>query len=278
MSELRNIRWGKFGRDLLSRESLKILGRSKSLQWALTYALRQQGMMVIDDLDELILEYQVIKFKPDVLNYPRMFEAPDRYVLSRIRPTDVVLDLGANIGSFTLQAGRVAKVVIAYEPIFGDLLAENIELNSLVEKIYLERLAIGEESGDIIVDCQEYKKEVPSVSFYSALRSIEKVDFLRMDIGGQEWNIKPEELSGIRNLEIEFHFWKEWQRVISNWPLWKRWLESEGYGYRARWSKHGHWLYLSASKDVKEREEVHLTNGSFRGKVRQLWRGPEKGL
>jgi FkbM family methyltransferase len=276
MSELRNIRWGKLVRDFLSKESLKILDRSSSLQWALTYCLRQQGMMVIDDLDELVLDYQGVKFRPDVLNYPRMFEAPDRYVLDRVKATDTVLDLGANIGSFTLQAARKGAKVLAYEPLFTNELLDNIYLNKF-ENVEVSSSAIGD-GKSIKVDCQEYSRVVGSWTFGDVREKASTVDFLRMDIGGWEWKIDPGALLGIRDLEIEFHFWDRWQGKIANWTRWKEWLDSQGYGYRARWSKSRHWLYLSASLESKEREEVHLTNGSFRGKTRQQWRGTEASI
>ena len=274
MSELRNIKWGELGKDLLSREGLKILARSHSLQWTLTYALRQQSMMVIDDLEGLVLEYKGIKFYPDVLNYPRMFEAGDRYRVERVSSTDIVLDLGANIGSFTLPAAKVAKKVIAVEPLFPMYLINNAKLNNL-ENVVVYGLAVNIIDSNIEVDCQEYRKVVERLPNLSEL-FIPKPTFLRMDIGGMEWNLPPNICEGIRDLEIEFHYWEAWQRKLANWPKWKNWLEFHGYGYRARWSKHRHWLYLSAGKEMKEREEIQLTDGSFRGKTREHWRVSSK--
>src|SRR4030042_4522220 len=118
MAELRNIKWLTLLKDLTSRQSLEILLKSRSLQWALTYCLRQQGHIIFDELQDLILEYKGIKYYPHILNYPRIFEAYDRYRIEELRPKDIVLDLGANIGSFSLPAAKIAKEVTAVEPLF----------------------------------------------------------------------------------------------------------------------------------------------------------------
>ena len=272
MAELRNINWGKLLRDTFNPQSLEILLKSRSLQWALTTALRKQGLMVLDWSEDLIVEYKGLRYKTDLINYPRIFEAYDRYRIDEIQKDGVVVDLGANIGSFSVPATTRAKVVYAWEPLFYDRLWENCALNyETPGRFLLSGSAVaGTYSGDIWVDCQEYGKSVSSVPFRDIKEQVGKIDFLRMDIGGKEWEIHPSELEDIRNLEIEFHFWKG---IKGGWSLWKKWLKDEGYSATARWSKHKHWLYLSARKDgtglVKE---FHLPDGSFKGKSLDIWR------
>ncbi|KKL18947.1 hypothetical protein LCGC14_2470440, partial [marine sediment metagenome] len=61
-----------------------------------------------------------------------------------------------------------------------------------------------------------------------------------------EFGLTPEQFAEkSRQFEIEFNFYKGEK---GRWEEWKRWFESEGYGYTARWSKHRHWLYVSAEK------------------------------
>ena len=270
MAELRNIKWLKLLRDLSSRQSLEILLKSKSLQWALTYCLRQQGHIVLNELEDLILEYKGIRYHPHPLNYPRIFEAYDRYKIDLLRPEDVVLDLGANIGSFALPAAKRVKKVIAIEPLFCKDLRENRALNDLLN------LAVIEASiGTTEIDCQEFKGIAKVTNLYT-----DEPTFVRMDIGGAEWLIIPGDVitSKVRHFEGEFHFWTKEQRFLSKkayltnfeWWLWK--LNQEGLNYYIRWSKHKHWAYISADKSYKESKEVQLKNGSFNGTSKRLWR------
>src|SRR3990167_3979067 len=183
MAELRNINWKSLTKSLLEKDSLEALTKSKSLQWFFTKGLRKQGYLLLDDLDGLVLEYKGVRFKPDLINYPRMFEAWDRYRIDRIRDTDIVLDLGSNIGSYTLPAAQRASKVYSVEPLFSKGLRDNIELNKLSNIITLS-WAIGP-LGEIEVNCQEYKKEVTSTTFELMLDwfGSQSYDVIRLDIG-----------------------------------------------------------------------------------------------
>ncbi len=274
MAELRNIKWRKFTGSLLERSSLVPFLKSRSLQWWLTIALRKNGYIVLDDLDGLVMEYKGVKFVPDLINYPRMFEAWDRYRIDAVREDDVVLDLGANIGSYTLPVAQKVSKVYAVEPMFFGLLKDNIELNRLNNvEVLSQAVAL---TSRVKVDCQEYEDEVDSSTFELIVdwyNLQDRLTVLRMDIGGEEWNINLGSIPFlVRLLEIEFHFWNKGPGV-SNWLSFKRWLEANEYGYIARWSKHSHWLYLSAEKGWDVKREVQLEDGSFRGRSLELWRG-----
>lgn len=269
MAELRNIKWLRLLKDLTSRQGLEILLKSRSLQWALTYCLRRQNHIIFNELKDLILEYRGIRYKPHLLNYPRIFEAYDRYRIEELRPEDIVLDLGANIGSFTLPAAKVAKKVIAVEPLFYRDLVDNLKLNKLVNVN-----ALNNSIGTSLVNCQEYFGTARVISSFF----LNPITFIRMDIGGTEWLTNPEILIApeVRHFEGEFHFWTKEQRVDSkegySFKWWLSALEHKGLGYVIRWSKHRHWAYVSADKSYKESKEVQLKNGSFEGGNEKLWR------
>lgn len=63
-----------------------------------------------------------------------------------IRPDDVVLDAGANIGFHTIQFARLAKKVYAYEPqsLIFNILSTNILLNGVTDKVEQYRLGLGD--------------------------------------------------------------------------------------------------------------------------------------
>jgi len=281
MAELRNINWKKLVKDtFFSSYGSEIIKKSKSLQWALTYALRQQNHIVFggDEVLDLIIDYKGIKFKPHLLNYPRMIESYDRYKVEDLKEDDIVLDLGANIGSFTLPAAQVCKRVIAVEPMFWTQLRQNIKLNSLTNII-----VIPESINTYEVDCQEYTTWNPQNIEIQKLISEYQPTYLRMDIGGAEWKEKDIKwISKLRHLELELHFWTKEQQEKGlgelGWnKFWKNSLEFYKFGYIARWSKHKHWLYISADKNWRIQEEVNLTNGNFTGQSKRLWRlGPIK--
>jgi len=265
VAELRNIKWGSFIKALLERDSLEALVKSRSLQWFFTKGFRKNGFMLIDDLQDLILEYRGVKFYPSLLNYPRMFEAWDRYNIEGIRPEDVVLDVGANVGSFTLPVAKRCKKVIAVEPMFTDLLIRNIELNNLHNIEVIDR-AIGlGVAKDTEVDCQEYQGRFVSIDPTVLLETYGPLDVVRLDCGGMEGTFNLDKYKDVRQWEVEFH---SWEGVVDHaallWNGWKEHLDKNGYGYKARWSKHKHWMYLSASKEYNYREEIQLRNGDMR--------------
>jgi hypothetical protein len=264
VAELRNIRWGKFIKALLEQPSRDALIKSRSLQWALTVAFRKNSYMLVDDLEDLVMEYKGVKFYPDLLNYPRMFEAWDRYNINGIKIDDTILDVGANIGSFTLPAAQRCKKVIAVEPIFPRGLRNNSVLNNLESKIEVLEYAIGDTTRKKVeVDCQEYKGFFIPISPLD-LYEMGSFDVIRLDCGGWEKTFSPEEFQP-RQWEVEFHDWGG-EKGAQTWTSWKPILEEQGFGYKARWSKHKHWIYLSASKDYNFREEIQLKNGDMRTK------------
>jgi FkbM family methyltransferase len=70
------------------------------------------------------------------------------FVLRYVRPGDVVLDVGANIGTFSLLAASRGGRVLAFEPnpTAGRRLEENVRLNGMTE-VRLRAVAVGARSG-----------------------------------------------------------------------------------------------------------------------------------
>lgn len=74
------------------------------------------------------------------------------FTLHFLRPDDLFLDVGANIGSYTLLASGVCKArTIAFEPDPQTmaLLRRNIDLNGLDGRVLLEQTAVGAEDGEV---------------------------------------------------------------------------------------------------------------------------------
>jgi len=69
------------------------------------------------------------------------------FVRDYLAPGDVFVDVGANIGVYSLIAAGVSGTeVVAYEPSTASFarLAENIELNRVSRRVHAQRLAVGD--------------------------------------------------------------------------------------------------------------------------------------
>jgi FkbM family methyltransferase len=74
------------------------------------------------------------------------------FTLHFLRPDDLFVDVGANIGSYTLLASGVCKArTISFEPDPQTmvLLRRNIDLNGLDGRVLLEQTAVGAEDGEV---------------------------------------------------------------------------------------------------------------------------------
>ena len=146
-----------------------------------------------------------------------------------IRSTDIVVDIGANIGAITIPLAKVAKKVYAVEPLFSEELEANVSLNGL-DNVEVIPFGIGADGWkDIKFDYRCGKS--PFITFGALKRQIgEQIDFLKMDGEGCEWEMDPSELKGIRELRLEFHIHrgriKECRRKYEEYVSW---MKGEGY-------------------------------------------------
>jgi FkbM family methyltransferase len=75
------------------------------------------------------------------------------FVLHALGPDDLFVDVGANIGSYSILAsGVVGAQSIAIEPDPGtaESLARNVEVNALTDHVEIVRTAVGAEEGEIV--------------------------------------------------------------------------------------------------------------------------------
>ena len=83
------------------------------------------------------------------------------HTLGELQPGDVVVDLGANQGVFSLFAAQKGARVFAIEPDARnfEVLLRNIERNGLEERIVPFNFAIGQTSGEIEIFIPERNGE-----------------------------------------------------------------------------------------------------------------------
>ena len=145
-----------------------------------------------------------------------------------IRTGDVVVDLGAHIGGFSVRAAQRAAPgkVYAYEASRSnfDMLAENRSLNGL-ENLHAHHAAVSEKRGEmefflpgdngalgsLLQDANSPREKVRAMTLADILseNNIERVDCLKMDIEGAEYgilaNCSRETLERIRYIVMEYH-------------------------------------------------------------------------
>ncbi len=145
-----------------------------------------------------------------------IFEAEQDYNIEDLYPDDVVLDIGAFIGGFTLRIARNVKHVYAVEPLWHDLLQMNLEINK-IENVTIIPKALGAHSARKILT---YYHRSAIVKF-KTLQEIKNecgvtIDFLKCDCEGCEKHITPIELNGIQRIEMEIHPWIDVNSVLIN--------------------------------------------------------------
>jgi FkbM family methyltransferase len=129
-------------------------------------------------------------------------DATTEFIKSFLRPGMIFVDVGANVGYFTLLAASLGASVIAYEPTPGvfERLRQNVALNNFT-RVVLVNAAVADQPGTLTLyqspDDPEannifgegsHAVEVPSVTLDEDLtnRGVQKIDLLKIDAEGAE--------------------------------------------------------------------------------------------
>jgi FkbM family methyltransferase len=127
----------------------------------------------------------------------------NEYRFDDIRKSDIVLDVGSCIGAFSIFASKRAKMIYSVEPVYNDILKKNIEANNIKN---IKVLAYGLGDGIKTIKFGRCQKEALCLPLSEIIDICDgHVDFMKCDCEGAEWIIRPEELKGIRRIEIEVH-------------------------------------------------------------------------
>ena len=130
---------------------------------------------------------------------------------------DLVVDLGANAGVFTILAALHADKVIAVEAqsLFIPELETNLANNKLLHKVHIEFGLIGSGTGVFSDEARlkassHYGIPPPAVSFSEMMHrhQIEWIDFLKVDIEGSEFDLFTNNtswLAKVHKIAMEVH-------------------------------------------------------------------------
>ncbi len=162
---------------------------------------------------------------------------------------DIVVDIGAHIGAFSVRAARLAQRghVYSYEPSSTNfaMLTENRLLNK-ANNLYIEESAVSGRTGQMTlytpsgnaimgsllqgVSTHTETVNVTTIADIIATHHIEQIDLLKMDVEGAEYDIlfscPAETLAKIQRVVMEYH---EYERETRKCFDLARLLEAHGF-------------------------------------------------
>ncbi|WML68211.1 MAG: hypothetical protein METHP_01808 [Methanoregula sp. SKADARSKE-2] len=142
-----------------------------------------------------------MRFLAPPSSFRQITEVPE-YCFADLASDDLVIDIGANVGAFCLRAARRSRQVTTVEPVTADILRENIRLNK--SPVTVIEGALGDGSPQEI--CWDSRSvRVGTFPLHTLISLAGGCSFLKCDCEGAEWLIDPEDLAGIRRIEMELH-------------------------------------------------------------------------
>lgn len=183
--------------------SVAILIKTKSLRKVINLQFSDENKVVLglSAFDYIVSKngekYYVSKFIDCVR------QVQEDYLFDDIKKNEIVIDIGAGIGGFSIPAAKKARHVYAIEPMTTELLRENILLNK-AKNITVLAIALGNGSIKKISWGGE-SKIIQTKKLTEIKRICGGCDFIKIDCEGGEWEITAEELKGIRRIEMEVH-------------------------------------------------------------------------
>lgn len=136
-------------------------------------------------------------------NMDTIIEVMTEYKYDDLRPSDIVLDIGANIGGFCLNICKKVSSVYAVEPLFIDTLNRNIELNN-AKNIDIIPCALG--SGEMNITYNGRSAKTIGLPLGNIIKLCGgSIDFIKCDCEGGEWSMTLPEIMNIRRIEAEVH-------------------------------------------------------------------------
>lgn len=233
------------GKKLIEKSLDKLL-KFKSFQDYVNFRYNREG-------------FQPVKITRDAYYYRNGFffsicdqlysidQVINEYLIEDISSNDIVLDIGANIGAFSLFAAKKAKQVYAVEPLYSDILKKNLEMNA-IKNVKILEIGLGRSALIDLSYCGR-KKTVQCMPLSKIIDLCgEHVDFLKIDCEGSEWTIAPEELKGIRRIECEVHNFNKNKKFYNFLKI----LAAAGYSYSVNYlSKESMLVHAKHKSELK---------------------------
>ncbi len=173
------------------------------------YQARDEGIIPIDArLFDRVISKSDLTFHINH-NVNTMSSSVYEYRYDDITQDTVVLDIGANVGTFSLTAALRSEHVFAVEPYLTEELKRNVALN------HSNVTVIDGGLGDGSMQTGTWEGKTKMFQTYTLGDLIRMcgghVDFLKCDCEGPEWFINSNDLIRIPRLEMELHFTPEYR-------------------------------------------------------------------
>lgn len=148
----------------------------------------------------------------------------------KIKKDDLIIDIGANLGSFSMYAANKGANVLSFEPDSYNFnyLLKNIKINNFENKIKAYNVAISDKPGTVklsindnhacnsIMDSDQYNTlDVTSTTIDIIINElkIQKINLIKIDVEGAEYiilpNISKESYKKIEKIIGEYHLFKK---------------------------------------------------------------------
>jgi|SRR6185437_795723 len=147
----------------------------------------------------------------EIINFNQYEDLETKYFLSFIKPGDVFFDIGANIGWFSLLAGKYNNTgqIFAFEPIPAvyNIFTNNVKLNKftnvqtfnmglsdtdVVTQFFFDKNFSGKTSGKNLTDSTTVEKvdvRLERLDKFTSEHNIDKIDILKCDVEGGEYSV-----------------------------------------------------------------------------------------
>jgi Methyltransferase FkbM domain len=168
------------------------------------YMARKRNVVLPKEYGQYGVSIDGVLYSLNSFNDCIFHQVEDEYNFNDIQSSDILLDVGANVGYFSLHASNKCDKIFAVEPLYINELTENIKINHFEGKMKVLPYALSLFDLDL-----KFNGKTGHATGKTLTELIHlcggHIDVLKCDCEGGEWIIKPEELTGIRRIEMEVH-------------------------------------------------------------------------
>ena len=169
--------------ESLLKDSGKVINRKDTIEWILEELMDRE--IDIGKFDHI-----------EVLN---------DYYFGDIKKDDIVLDIGAGAGLYSLLAGIKAKKVYSIEPLLSEIFIEHTKGTN---NIKLLPFAFGRDKHEVVCKYWGKVKNVYAHNLVYILNSIDsKISVIKCDCEGCEWDgfLGCKDFKNVRIIDMEYH-------------------------------------------------------------------------
>ena len=256
-------------KNFITKRPKKKNFRFETISWMQEKKLKHQDITLLKNISLSKLKFYYKNPFEFLHSYPDIF-LQEIYRFTSAQTNPVIIDCGSNIGLSILYF----KQIFPNSKIFGfeadinnfNILKQNIETNGCTQvQIFNKAVWIndhgvsfnnaGTESSRILIDNENKQTAniVPSIDLNNFLQEFEKIDFLKVDVEGAEYeifkHIQPQQLAKVDNLFLEYHG-KSFETYKLNTII-------------DIISKHGFSLYIKTAADFLEEPFINKTTDSI---------------